>query len=312
VAVVSWNTRDLLAGCLDSLLEDATSGFADVWVLDNASSDGSADLVAGHFPWVSLIRSDTNLGFGAAVNVIARRTLTPWISPANADTRITPGALRALVSEGMRHPEAGVIAPRLILPDGSTQVSAYPFPTVLFTLAHVSGLLAFNRRLAQHWSIGQGIDPEIEREIPWAVGAFLVVRRTAWDQVGGFDEIQWMYAEDMDLGWRLKNAGWRARYAPQAKILHHESAATSLAWGESRHDRWHASTYAWMCRRRGLLITRIVAGINVLGYRLRALLAVSAGLLRPGKYRDARETALGTARSHAVGLRPRDVLERIR
>jgi GT2 family glycosyltransferase len=303
VAVVSWNTRALLGECLESLEPDAASGLAEVWVVDNASSDGSAELVRQRFPWARLIASDANLGFGAGVNLVADRTRTPWLAPANADVRLTDGALQRLLDEGESHPRAGVIAPRLILPDGSTQHSVYPFPTVPFTLAYVSGAVARSRRLSRYWCIDQGFDADRGREVAWAVGACMLVRRRAWDTVGGFDTRQWMYAEDLDLGWRLHRAGWGARYAPEARVFHAESAATRQAWGGERHARWHASTYAWMLRRRGAPIARIVAAINVAGFLMRAGLSSTE---------QTRRDAFHAARAHAIGLRRRELLARVR
>jgi N-acetylglucosaminyl-diphospho-decaprenol L-rhamnosyltransferase len=312
IAIVSWNTRTLLAECLESLYDDARERRADVWVLDNASSDGSAEMVSERFPWVELIASDENVGFGAGVNAIAARTDTKWLAPANADVRLAPRALGRLLAAGAEHPEAAVLAPRLVLPDGSTQHSVYPFPTIPFTLAYASGAVARSERLARHWNIDRGFDPEVAREVSWAVGAFLLVRRSAWDAVGGFDERQWMYAEDLDLGWRLSRAGWRARYVPDARVHHAESASTTQAWGGERHARWHASTYAWMARRRGLTVARVVAAINVAGFLLRASVAALAGLLGRSSAREVRRAALSAARAHTIGLRDRAVLERTR
>jgi N-acetylglucosaminyl-diphospho-decaprenol L-rhamnosyltransferase len=312
VAVVSWNTRALLHACLESLREDSDAGHVDVWVLDNASSDGSAELVREQFPWVELIASGENLGFGPAVNRVAARTTSPWIAPANADIRFAQGALQALVEEGERHPEAGVIAPRLILPDGSTQHSAYPFPTIPFSLAYVTGLTAVSPTLARRWFIDQGFDPSRGREVGWAVGALLLIRRAAWEQVGGFDEGQWMYAEDLDLGWRLSRAGWKARYQPAARVFHDESAATSQAWGAGRYARWHASSYAWQLRRRGPVVARMIAAINVVGYFARAAVLSPLAVAGSGRARALRRHALNAARSHAVGLRPTRVLEQVR
>src|SRR5439155_1129305 len=113
-------------------------------------------------------------------------------------------------------------------------------------------------------------NPEREREVDWAIGAFLLIRREAWDAAGGFDDRQWMYAEDLDLGWRVAQAGWSTRYVPSARVLHHASAATTQAWGDERTLRWLRSTYAWMLRRRGPLRTRTTAAINVLGAYARA------------------------------------------
>ncbi len=311
IAVVSWNTRPLLERCLESARDASDAGLADVWVLDNASSDGSPELVRERFPWVRLIASEQNLGFGAGVNEIAARTRSSWIAPANADIRLTPGALERLLVEGERHPEAAAVAPRLILPDGGTQHSVYPFPTIPFTLAYVVGATRASDRLARHWCIEQGFDPDRGREVAWAVGAFLLVRRRAWDQVGGFDSGQWMYAEDLDLGWRLARRGWKARYVPEARVHHEESAATTKAWGDDRHQRWHASTYAWMARRRGLAVARAVAAINVVGFALRSLVALPGALLGSGSARAARRNALNAARAHRVGLAPRSALERV-
>jgi N-acetylglucosaminyl-diphospho-decaprenol L-rhamnosyltransferase len=312
VAVVSWNTRDLLAACLESLEPDASSGLADVWVVDNASSDGSADLVRSRFPWATLVASGENLGYGRAVNLVARETRTPWLAPSNADVRVAPGALERLVSEGERHAETAVIAPRLVLPDGSTQHSAYPLPTVGFTLAFTLGVPRIHRRLAEHWCLDGAFDPDRAREIPWAVGAFLLVRRSAWDEVGGFDDAQWMYAEDLDLGWRLHRAGWRARYEPAARVDHDESAATRQVWGDERHVQWYASTYAWHLRRRGVAVTRLIATLNVIGALLRVALHTGRALLGSRDAVRMRGHAVTAARAHTVGLRSSAALRRHR
>lgn len=305
VAVVSWNTRDLLERCLESLRADAHAGLAEVWVVDNASGDGSAELVGERFPWVRLIASEENLGFGAAVNLVAERTATEWLAPANADVRLVPGALRAMVEEGARHPEAGAIAPRLVLPDGATQTSVHPFPSLPFTLAYLAGLTRLSLAAARHWRVGRGFDPELAQEVPWAVGAFLLVRRAAWDQVGGFDPEQWMYAEDLDLGWRLARAGWRTRYLPAARVTHDESAATTRAWGAERYDRWHLSTYRWLARRRGGSYARLIATVNVGGFLGRAAALWPLAVLGHRGAADARRAALDAARAHSTGLRSR-------
>jgi GT2 family glycosyltransferase len=297
IAVVSWNTRALLADCLTSLHDDFTEGLA--------------ELVREQFPWVKLIASAENHGFGGAVNEVAARTSSDWLVPANADVRIERGALQTLITEGERHPEAAVLAPRLILPDGTTQPSVYPFPTIPFALAYACGAVRLSDRLARHWYIDHGFDPDRGREVSWAVGAFLLVRRTAWQMVGGFDRAQWMYAEDLDLGWRLRRSGWRARYVPRARVFHAQSAATAKAWGDERHLRWHASTYAWMARRRGVLVARSVAAINVFGFLLRGAAHWPGSLLGSTGSRQALRDALNTARAHMIGLRGQSVVERV-
>jgi len=264
VAVVSWSTRDLLHDCLRSLADEP---LAEVWVVDNASTDGSVEMVRSQFPGVQVVALDENVGFGRAVNLVAQRTALPFIAPANADVALRPGALAALLDAAQRHPRAGILAPRLELPSGETQHSVYRFPTLPFTLAFNLGLAnRFGDRLCLegHW------DPERERDVDWAIGAFLVVRRAAWDAVGGFDAGQWMYAEDLDLGWRVARAGYTTHYVPSARVLHHASAATTQAWGDERTLRWLRSTYAWLFRRRGLARTRATALVNVAGAYARA------------------------------------------
>ncbi len=311
VAVVSWNTHELLAECLESLHEDATRGLAHVWVVDNASSDGSADMVRERFPWVSLIASEDNLGFGSAVNLVADQTSSPWIAPANADTRVARGALGRLLGAGASDPSAGVIAPRLVLPDGQTQRSAYPFPSLGVSLMYLAGVVRLSPRLAKRLLL-DGAEPEPGATVPWAVGAFLLVRRAAWNEIGGFDPGLWMYAEDLDLGWRMRQAGWVTRYEPGATIYHEESAATTQAWGGERNARWHASTYAWLIRRRGLAFARLLSLLNVIGFSARALLysALVAGGLPNA--RNGRQNAINALRAHAVGLRSGAWLRQVR
>ena len=280
-------------------------------MVDNASSDGSADMVRDRFPWVSLIASEDNLGFGPAVNLVADRTTSPWIAPANSDIRVAPGALDRLLAAGASDPSAGVIAPRLVLPDGQTQRSAYPFPTVGMTLMYLAGAARLSPRLAKRWAL-DGSEPEAGATVPWAVGAFLLVRRAAWDEIGGFDPAMWMYAEDLDLGWRMRQAGWVTRYEPRAIVLHEESAATTQAWGGARIARWHASTYAWLVRRRGLTFARVISVINVTGFSVRAVVYTVLAACGLPNGRNARRNATNAARAHTVGLRPRSWLRQQR
>ena len=267
VAVVSFNTRDLLARCLDSMTGDER---LEVWVVDNASSDGSAAMVRERFPAVNLIASEENLGFGRAVNLAVRNgSPTPWIAPANADVALEPGAIDALLAAA-----ADAVAPRLVLPDGSTQQSVLPFPTLRSTLLHNLGVSR-----PRH---------------DWALGAFLMVRREAWP---GFDEAQWMYAEDLDLGWQLHRAGRTLRYVPEARVLHQSEASTSVAFGDRIEERWQRATYEWMLRRRGKAITRAVAAVNVAGALARAAM--------PWRSKWQRDRSRRWARTHAIGLRVR-------
>jgi GT2 family glycosyltransferase len=312
VAVVSWNTRDLLERCLRSLEPEHERGLVEVWVVDNASDDGSADMVKQRFPWVRLVASEANLGFGRAVNLVADRTSSEWVAPANADIAVRPGAIDTLLETAERDPAAGVIAPRLVLPTGDTQHSVFAFPTLPFAFALNTGLYRAWRGLADRMALPGRWDWTRARRVPWAVGAFLLVRRTAWEAVGGFDERQWMYAEDLDLGWRLHKAGWATRYEPRAVVDHEESAATTLAWGTELAPLWQRSTYGFLARRRGIARTWATAIFFLGNATLRWVAMAPLALILPGRYRAA-HAALGRwVMVHVRALRGRAALEQYR
>ena len=302
VAVVSKDTRDLLHACLTSLWPDAQAGRAEVWVVDNASEDGSAEMVRSEFPWVRLVASPENVGYGRAVNLVAERTAGRWIAASNSDIEVTPGAIEALLATGAADQRAGALAPRLALPDGTSQHSVHPFPTLRFTAAFNLGVHLLSPRVADRLCLEGHWDPTRARYVPWAIAAFLLVRREAFEAVDGFDEEQWMYAEDLDLGWRLDRAGWKTRYEPRATVRHVGAASTTKAFGEERTARWMGATYSWMVRRRGLGVAWAAAAVNLLGAAARAALG------RP----MPRDEAMAWVRIHSQGLRSRRALLRRR
>src|SRR5947208_11007762 len=167
IAIVSWNTRDLLARCLGTLHPEVDRGRAEVWVVDNASSDGSAAMVAERYPWVRLVASDDNLGYGRAINLVARQTSSEWIASANADVALRPGALDALLDAGARDPRAGAIAPRLILPDGTTQHSVFAFPTIPFSFLLAIAAFRFSATIGDRLAFPGHWDHERARRVPW-------------------------------------------------------------------------------------------------------------------------------------------------
>lgn len=265
IAIVSWNTRALLARALDSLRPEVERGRAEVWVVDNASADGSPQLVTERYEWVRLIASEENLGFGRAVNLVARQSTAPWFASANADIALHPGALDALLEAGRGDPGAGALAPRLVLPDGSTQHSVFAFPTIGYSALLATAAYRFTPKLADRLAFVGCWDSERARRVPWAIAAFLLFRREAFDAVGGFDEHQWMYAEDLDIGWRLEQAGWHTRYVPNAHVDHESAASTKQAFGDELAPVWQRSTYGFLARRRGTAYTRVVAALNLMG-----------------------------------------------
>jgi N-acetylglucosaminyl-diphospho-decaprenol L-rhamnosyltransferase len=313
-AVVSWNTRELLDRCLRSLEPEAREGRLEAWVVDNASTDGSAALVRERHGWANLVALPDNAGFGTAVNHVAERTSSEWLLIANADVALRPGALDALLGAGRADPGAGALAPRLMLPDGSTQHSVFAFPTLPFAFILNSGLFHLSHDLSDRLALLDRWDHTRARRVPWAVAACLLVRRAAWDAAGGFDPRQWMYAEDLDLGWRLRQAGWATRYEPRALVDHESAASTRQAFGDDEgiRARWQRSTYGWIARRRSPAHARMVALMNLAGSGLRYLALTPAALAWPRRWRERRRALGRWTLVHVAGLGRRKTLEDLR
>jgi N-acetylglucosaminyl-diphospho-decaprenol L-rhamnosyltransferase len=306
VVVVSWNTRELLARCLEGLRSDADSGLADIWVVDNASGDGSAAMVRERFPWARLIESSSNIGFGAAVNLVAGQTQSDWLVAANADVSPRQGALATLLANAGEDPRAGVVAPRLVQPDGATQYTVHPFPTLRNALIFNLGLRRLIAGEMERVTFPADWDPDRACNPDWVHGALLLIRREAWEAVGGFDERQWLYAEDLDLCWRLRRAGWLTRYEPAARVEHEVSAAAKESpWGASRDLRAQRATYAWMIEQLGSPTTRLSAVINLAGAIARWIGAAILALVASARYRPRRDLYRRHVRMHLTGLEPR-------
>lgn len=310
VAVVSWNTRELLEACLRSLERDAADGLVEVWVVDNGSTDGSVEAVRERFPGVRLIEPGRNLGYGPAVNVVASRTSGPWVAAANADVELAPGAIEALLAAGAGDPGAGAVAPRLVLPDGSVQPSIQPFPSLWLSLLRNLRVHRVSRRVAARLCLRGAWDPDRPSRVDWATGAFLVVRREAWDEVGGFDESQWMYSEDLDLCWRLHRAGWAVRFVPRAVVRHVRGAAAEQAFGDepAQAARWTATNYAWVARRRGIGVAWALALLNLTASAARLGAAIVGETLGGRDMEAVRQRARRGLRLHRLGLRSRRTL----
>ena len=230
VIIVSWNVRSLLGTCLSSLLDDLSkSGLeADIHVVDNASTDGTPELVADQFPRVHLTVSVENLGFAAGNNLALRRISASGAPPfryawlLNPDTEVLPGATRALLECLDDRPDAGVAGARLLYSDGSLQHGAFRFPGLIQLAFELFPLPA---RLYDTVLNGRYAPDLYERNEPFRVdhplGATLMVRAEAIGQVGLLDEQYRMYCEEIDWCWRMRRAGWGAWCAPAAAVIHH-------------------------------------------------------------------------------------------
>jgi hypothetical protein len=272
VAIVSFNTRALLDACLASVRASLalTPGLtARIVVVDNDSHDGSAAMVRERYPDVELRVLDQNLGFSAGNNLILRGATTELVLVLNPDTEVRGDAIGRLVAFLDANPRAGMVGGRLIYPDGSFQHSAFHFPTLPMSFLD---FFPINHRLTS--SRLNGRYPRHQYERPFAIdhplGACMMARRAVLEQVGFFDEGYYMYAEEVDLCWRVKQAGWEIWYTPDATIVHHAGAATRQFRGkmlvELHRSRYrffaqhYPTAFGWWARRIvGLGILRDVA-----------------------------------------------------
>jgi N-acetylglucosaminyl-diphospho-decaprenol L-rhamnosyltransferase len=228
VVIVNFNTRDLLRACLHSVEQSDGVEDLELFVVDNASTDGSADMVAAEFPWVELIRSGANRGYAFANNLGLRRCRGEYFLLLNPDTVLPPGALRRMVDFLDGHPEAGMAGPKLVLLDGELDLAcrrSFPSPAVsLYRMLGLSKLFPRSRRFGRYNLTY--LDPDQPAEVDSVVGAFMMVRAKAVRQVGFLDEAFFMYGEDLDWAFRIKAEGWKVLYNPSVVVLHYKGASS--------------------------------------------------------------------------------------
>ena len=267
VVIVSYRCEALLRECLASLFANGPAGRLRVEVVDNASNDGTAEMVAREFPNAVLTVNSVNAGFGRANNPALARGHAPYALVLNPDTRVTPGALDALLGVIDARAELGMIGPRLEQSDGTVDhASSRSFPTPLSALGHFTGV---GRREGATGTLAAYRAPtDTPGPVDAINGAFMLIRRTALEQVGAFDTRYWMYMEDLDLCYRFAEAGWTTWFEPSVTVTH-VKAGTS---GEHRSPRLNRAFHYGMFRfyrdhyaaqRNPLLNGLVYAGIAV-------------------------------------------------
>ena len=221
VVVVSFNTREVLRECLDKLEAELEGIAAEVIVVDNASRDGSADMVEALFPRADVVRSTVNLGFAAANNVGFRRARGRYVVLLNSDAFVGKNALRIGLRRMDANPRIGMAGAKLLSRDGSLQPSARLFPTLLNEFLVLSGLATrypssrFFGRFDRTWA-----DPDRAALVDWVPGAFAMIRRNVLEAVGHFDERFFLYYEEVDLCRRIREAGHEVAYWPDIQVVH--------------------------------------------------------------------------------------------
>jgi hypothetical protein len=223
VIIVSYNTKILLGNCLDSVFSSDLGRYSmEVFISDNGSADGTADMVKSRFPESSLIENGNNLGFAKANNIAITKTRGRYVLCLNSDTRVFPETFAAMIRFMDAHPEAGISTCKLVLGDGMIDPACHRgFPTPWNALTYFAGL----EKLFPGEKIFSGYhqlykDMSVEHEIDCCSGAFLMARKETIKSVGFFDEDYFFYAEDIDLAYRIKKAGWQVWYNPAVSVIH--------------------------------------------------------------------------------------------
>jgi GT2 family glycosyltransferase len=225
IVIVSWNTRELLAQCLESLrnTHDPETHAYEVVVVDNDSKDGSPELIRARFPWVHLIANSENVGFARANNQAIRMTTADYVLLLNPDTIVQPNAVRALMEFMEHNPGAGAAGANLRNPDGTQQDSCFPEPSLrreIWRLLHLDAIYPYSQYVTRKWQ------PPRVYPVDVVQGTCALFRRAALDEVGTLDEDYFIYSEEVDLCTRLRKAGWTIHWVPAARIIHFGGQST--------------------------------------------------------------------------------------
>jgi len=248
VVTVTYSPGSHLDRFLSSLTV-ATDRPLKVVMADNGSTDGTPEEALERYPDTRLLRTGTNLGYGTAINraVATVPRDEEFVLIANPDVVWGPGSIDALIQAAGRWPRAATFGPLIRDPDGSVYPSARHLPSLVRGGMHA--VVGFAWR-ANPWSKAyrqEHMEPS-ERPVGWLSGSCLLVRRSAFDAIGGFDERYFMYMEDVDLGDRMGRAGWQNVYAPASEILHDKGHSTGREPGRNLRAH-HDSTYIYLCDR---------------------------------------------------------------
>jgi GT2 family glycosyltransferase len=259
VSIVNTGSRELLLACLASLAGTA----AEIVVLDNASEDRSVAAVRERFPDVRVIAERQRAGFGANHNTVIRATTGRYVYVLNEDTTADDWGFEALTAYLDAHPRVAALGPRLVYPDGRVQDSAWRFPTPLVSMLSLATL----GRVGVTQSRG-----DAPHTVDWVMGAALLLRREALDEVGLFDEGFFLYSEEVDLQARLHRAGWEVHYFPEVKVVHHESQFSADIPERRINEMWRSRHRYWN-KHHSEAGARVAALATGAQYAARALLA---------------------------------------
>lgn len=265
IIIVSWNVRDLLRQCLASIEKGRAELALEVIVVDSASADESSAMVAAEFPWVRLFPQTDNVGFTRGNNIGLKETKGRQLLLLNPDAEIVGDALTIMVQFLDAHPEVGALGPQLIYPDGQIQSSRRHFPSLATAFFESTWLQPIApRSILEHYYVSDQPD-DATLAVDWVMGACLMVRREAFDQVGPLDEGYFMYSEEMEWQRRMRDAGWQVTYLPTARVIHHEGKSSEQV-AARRHIYFQQSKLRYFYQYHGRPAGTILRGFLLLNY----------------------------------------------
>ena len=236
IIIVNYNIKDYLEQCLARLLMVTKDLEAEIFVVDNVSTDGSPEMVEKKFPGVNLIKSEKNVGFGAGNNLALKKAKGRYLLLVNSDIEIEDQKLFSKMIGWMeKHPKVGVSTCALLNPDGTIQGSGGYFPTlwrVFFWMFFLDDIPVLNRIITSYHP--KGLFYNKERNLDWVTGAFYLIRAEVLKKSGVFDEKYFMYVEEVDLSYQIKKLGWEIWYLPQFSIIHFGQASSSSEFATTR------------------------------------------------------------------------------
>jgi GT2 family glycosyltransferase len=268
IIIINWNSKDYLRECLKSVIAGAGGLETEILVIDNASHDGSAQMVAAEFPGVKFIQSDRNLGFSGGNNRAARQARGDLLLFLNPDTVVAGDALLKLVQSLRQLPDAGIVGARLLNSDRTLQTSCIQsFPTVANQVLDCELFRHWFPRSAL-WGMAALFNDSTEPAPVDAIsGACLMIKRNLFEQLKGFDERYFMYSEDIDLCFRALRAGHKCWYVPEATVIHHGGGSSQKARSAVSNVMLRESVYRFMSLHWGRLRAgcfRLVIGLSAL------------------------------------------------
>jgi GT2 family glycosyltransferase len=246
IIIVNWNTKDLLYQCLESVYQNVKKVHLEVFVVDNGSTDGSGEALRERFSSVHLIQNKTNLGFAKASNQALVHSKGKYVLLLNPDTQLKEGAIERMLAFMEDHLEAGVAGPQLLNSDGSKQNSIANFPSLATELLNKTLL----RWLFPNRFPGKEKDYLDPIEVDSVIGACMMVRKHAIDEVGLLDEGYFLFLEETDWCFRIKRAGWKIFHLPSAQIFHFQGKSTEPERKKAKVE-FYRSRYYFFRKNRG-------------------------------------------------------------